>query len=63
MMQNHGMRTQQQFLDEYRRTHSNATNALVHTICVPIILFASFGLLCTVPVGRWLGLAGNYAEW
>ena len=36
------MRTQRQFLDEYRRTHSNPTNALVHTICVPIILFASF---------------------
>lgn len=57
------MRTQGQFLDQYRRTHSNATNALVHTICVPIILFASFGLLWSVPVGRWLGLPGLYAGW
>ncbi len=57
------MRTQRQFLDEYRRTHSNPTNALVHTICVPIILFASFGMLWTLPVGLWLGLTGPSAAW
>ena len=57
------MRTQQQFLDEYRLTHSNPTNMLVHTICVPIILFASFGMLWTVPVGQWLGFGGIYATW
>ena len=56
------MRTQRQFLDEYRLTHSNSTNALVHTICVPIILFASFGLLWSLPVGRWLGLAGDWVN-
>jgi uncharacterized membrane protein YGL010W len=52
------MRTQRQFLDEYRRTHSNPTNALVHSICVPVILFASFGLLWTLPIGLWVGLPG-----
>lgn len=57
------MRTQRQFLDEYRKTHSNPTNALVHTICVPIILFASIGMLWTIPVWRWLGLHGPYAGW
>ena len=57
------MRTQRQFLDEYRRTHSNPTNALVHTICVPIILFASFGMLWTLPLGLWLGLTGPSAAW
>ena len=51
------MRTQQQFLDEYRKTHSHPTNALVHTICVPIILFASIGMLWTLPLGLWLGLS------
>jgi len=50
------MRTQRQFLDEYRKTHSNPTNALVHTICVPVILFASIGMLWTIPIGLWLGL-------
>jgi uncharacterized membrane protein YGL010W len=54
------MRTQRQFLDEYRLTHGHPTNALVHMICVPIILFASVGLLWTLPVGRWLGLAGGW---
>jgi uncharacterized membrane protein YGL010W len=57
------MRTQRQFLDEYRRTHSNPTNALVHAICVPIILFASFGMLWILPVGLWLGLTGFSATW
>src|ERR1700761_1233852 len=57
------MRTQQQFLDEYRKTHSNPTNALVHTICVPVILFASIGMLWTLPIGRWLGLAGPASPW
>jgi uncharacterized membrane protein YGL010W len=57
------MRSQDQFLDEYRRTHSNATNMLVHMICVPVILFASFGLLWTAPIGYWLGLSGDYVAW
>jgi uncharacterized membrane protein YGL010W len=56
------MRTQRQFLDEYRRTHNNPTNALIHTICVPIILLASFGLLWILPIGRWLGLAGGWVN-
>lgn len=51
------MRSQRQFLDEYRKTHSNPTNALVHAICVPIILFASIGMLWTLPVGLWLDLS------
>jgi uncharacterized membrane protein YGL010W len=57
------MRTQRQFLDEYRRTHSNPINALVHTICVPVILFASFGMLWSLPLGLWLDLAGTFADW
>ncbi len=50
------MRTQQQFLNEYGKTHRNPTNIWVHTICVPVIFFASFGLLWSTPVGFWLGL-------
>ncbi|HEX4504968.1 MAG TPA: Mpo1-like protein [Alphaproteobacteria bacterium] len=57
------MRTQRQFLDEYRKTHSNPTNAWVHTICVPIILFASIGMLWTLPLGLWVGLAAPLAPW
>lgn len=57
------MRTQQQFLTEYRKTHRNPTNVLVHTICVPVILVASFGLLWSLPVGLWFGMTGEAARW
>jgi uncharacterized membrane protein YGL010W len=56
------MRSQQQFLDEYRKTHNNPTNALVHTICVPIILFALIGMLWTLPLGLWLGLSTTWVN-
>jgi uncharacterized membrane protein YGL010W len=57
------MRTQQAFLDEYRLTHRNPVNVLVHTICVPAIFFASVGLLWTIPIGRWLGFSEPTAPW
>jgi uncharacterized membrane protein YGL010W len=57
------MRTQRQLLDAYRKTHCNPTNVLVHTICVPVIFFAGFGLLWSVPVGAWLGLGEPGAQW
>ena len=57
------MRTQEQFLEEYRLTHSNPTNALVHTICVPVILFATFGLLWSVRIGPWFGITGPWGDW
>jgi uncharacterized membrane protein YGL010W len=56
------MRNQQQFLDEYRKTHNHPRNALVHTICVPIILFASIGMLWTLPLGLWLGLPAPWVN-
>jgi uncharacterized membrane protein YGL010W len=57
------MRSQQAFLDEYRRTHRNPTNILVHMICVPVIFFASVGMLWTLPLGRWFGLAPAMGPW
>jgi uncharacterized membrane protein YGL010W len=57
------MRSQQAFLDEYRRTHRNPTNVAIHAICVPVIFFASVGMLWTLPLGRWLGLGGGLAPW
>jgi uncharacterized membrane protein YGL010W len=57
------MHTQQQFLNEYAKTHRNPTNVRVHTICVPVILVASFGLLWSTPIGPWLGMSGPAARW
>lgn len=57
------MRTQAQFLAEYAARHRHPVNQLIHLICVPIIFFASVGLLWLIPIGRWLGLAPDLADW
>jgi uncharacterized membrane protein YGL010W len=57
------MRTQQQFLNEYGKSHRNPVNQMVHFICVPVIVFSTLGLLWLIPIGRWLGLEGAAATW
>jgi uncharacterized membrane protein YGL010W len=57
------MRTQRQFLDEYAASHRDPTNQLIHFLCIPIIFFASSGLLWLLPIGHWLGLPSNAAYW
>ena len=39
------MRTLNQWLDEYGKSHTNETNKLIHWICVPAIFFSITGLL------------------
>ena len=39
------MRTVNQWLDEYGKSHRNETNKLIHWICVPAIFFSITGLL------------------
>ncbi len=48
------MRTEQEFLSEYAKSHRNRTNQIVHIICVPIIFIATFGLLWLVPLGQFI---------
>tara|TARA_B100000795_G_scaffold251717_1_gene220744 strand:- start:71 stop:535 length:465 start_codon:yes stop_codon:yes gene_type:complete len=43
------MKTAQQWFDEYAISHQNKTNKLVHSICVPVILFGIIGLLMSIP--------------
>ncbi len=38
----------QSFLDEYGSSHQNATNKLIHWICVPAIFFSIVGLFYSV---------------
>jgi uncharacterized membrane protein YGL010W len=57
------MRTQQDFLEAYSITHRNPVNVRLHTICVPLIFLASVGMLWTLPLGRWFGLADPIAPW
>lgn len=44
------MKTVDQWLDEYGESHKNATNKLIHWICIPVIMFSLFGLLWAIPV-------------
>ncbi|MCU0382742.1 MAG: DUF962 domain-containing protein [Cyclobacteriaceae bacterium] len=46
------MRTEQEFLTEYSKSHNHPTNQLVHMICVPLIFISSFGLLWLIPLGN-----------
>lgn len=45
------MRTEQEFLAEYAKSHRNRTNQIVHVICVPLIFIATFGLFWLIPLG------------
>jgi uncharacterized membrane protein YGL010W len=42
-------RTMQWFLDKYGESHQNATNKLIHWVCVPSIVFSLFGLIYAIP--------------
>lgn len=44
------MKTVDQWLDEYGDSHKNATNKLIHWICIPLIMFSLFGMLWAIPV-------------
>ncbi len=57
------MRSEQEFLAEYARSHRNSFNQRMHMICVPAIFMATLGLFWLVPVGAWLGLSGTAASW
>jgi uncharacterized membrane protein YGL010W len=43
------MRNIQQWFDEYGISHQNATNKLIHWVCVPVIFFSIIGLLASIP--------------
>jgi uncharacterized membrane protein YGL010W len=49
------------WLGNYSEDHRNATNVLIHWICVPLILWAVIALLWTVPVPAFLGRPGFWA--
>lgn len=42
-------KTMQWFLDKYGESHQNATNKLIHWVCVPSIMFSLFGLIFAIP--------------
>ncbi|QTN39244.1 DUF962 domain-containing protein [Cryomorphaceae bacterium] len=61
------MRTMQQWLDDYGVSHQNATNKLIHWICVPLIFWSVLGLLSGIPSAGLKGLVSEpfqpYVHW
>ncbi|MBX7225638.1 MAG: DUF962 domain-containing protein [Chitinophagales bacterium] len=56
------MKDIQSLLDEYGISHQNATNKLIHWICIPIIVFSLLGMLWSIPLpinvpSVWINLA------
>jgi uncharacterized membrane protein YGL010W len=48
-------------LDKYGESHQNATNKLIHWICVPTIMFSLLGLIYAIPFFTPRGLWTNWA--
>lgn len=58
------MRTREQYLTEYGRSHVNPLNKVIHMICVPAIFFATGGLGWCVPIGSLIpGIPPSVAPW
>jgi uncharacterized membrane protein YGL010W len=47
------MKSMKQWLDEYGESHKNATNKVIHFVCVPLIFFSVVGLVWEIPF-PWL---------
>jgi uncharacterized membrane protein YGL010W len=58
------MRSREQYMTEYRRSHVNPLNQVIHLICVPLIFVSSAGLLWSVSLAwLWPGASPALAPW
>ena len=48
------MRKLDSWLTEYSLSHKNKINGVIHLFCVPLILFATIGILYSIPVPQIL---------
>ena len=55
------MRTAQQWFDAYSQDHRNATNRLIHWLCVPTILWCVIAALWIIPVPAQFARQGAWA--
>lgn len=49
------------FLDKYGESHQNATNKLIHWVCVPSIMFSLLGMFYSIPFPIEKTLFANWA--
>lgn len=57
------MRTVTDWLREYGASHENATNKLLHWICVPPIVLSVMGLLWAIPVPSAFTAVSPWLNW
>jgi uncharacterized membrane protein YGL010W len=57
------MRTLSEWLGEYGESHQNATNKLLHWICVPPIVLSVMGLLWSIPVPQGFADLSPWLNW
>jgi uncharacterized membrane protein YGL010W len=55
------MRTIDQLLETYGESHMNATNKLIHWVCVPAIMFSLLALLFAIPFFSERTMWANWA--
>jgi uncharacterized membrane protein YGL010W len=49
------------FLEKYGESHQNATNKLIHWVCVPLIMFSLLGMIYSIPFFTEKSMVGNWA--
>src|SRR5262245_66049809 len=57
------MRTVAEWLGEYGASHGDPTNKLLHTICVPLIVFALLGMVWSIPVPEAFAAVSPWLNW
>jgi uncharacterized membrane protein YGL010W len=57
------MRSVEQWLSEYGESHQNASNKLLHWICVPVIVVSLVGLLWSLPVPQAMSEISPLLNW
>lgn len=57
------MRTVSEWLTEYGDSHQNATNKLLHWLCVPPIVLSVLGLLWALPVPGTFAALSPWINW
>jgi uncharacterized membrane protein YGL010W len=57
------MRTVSQWLVEYGESHQNATNKLLHWVCVPAIVLSLMGFLWSVPIPQSFEAVSPWMNW
>jgi uncharacterized membrane protein YGL010W len=57
------MRTLSQWLGEYGESHQNATNKVLHWVCVPAIVLSLMGFVWSIPVPQSFASVSPWLNW